>query len=102
MGVRAALDLAPQHAGHDHIGAEIGPADDLVDAVRTDRTGADDLQTLTIIRHEIHSMTELFCLPLPHGGRGYVPPRRRGPAARRRRPRAISAATSAGRACGPR
>ncbi len=41
--VRAALDLAPQHAGHDHVGAEIGPAGHLVDPVRTDRTGADHL-----------------------------------------------------------
>ncbi len=44
MGVRAALDAAPQHARHHHVGAEIGPAGDLVDAVRTDRPGADDLE----------------------------------------------------------
>ncbi len=44
MGVRAALDLAPQHAGHDHVGAEIGAAGDLVDAVRANGTGADDLE----------------------------------------------------------
>src|ERR1700731_921746 len=103
MGVRAALDLAPQHAGHGHVGAEIGPADDLVDAVRTDRTGADDLQTLTIVRHEMHSMTELFRLPLSRdAGEGNFTPPRRGPAARRQRPRAISAATSADRASGSR
>ena len=43
MRVRAALDFAPQHAGHDHVGAEIGPAGDLVDAVGADRAGPDDL-----------------------------------------------------------
>ncbi len=45
-GVRmgAALDAAPQHARHHHVGAEIGPAGDLVDPVRTDRPGADDLE----------------------------------------------------------
>ncbi len=52
MGVRAALDLAPQHAGHDHVGAEIGASGDFVDAVRTNRTGPDDLlQFLRHIRH---------------------------------------------------
>src|SRR6266581_254507 len=43
MGVRAALDAAPQHARHHHVGAEIGPAGDLVDPVRADGTSADDL-----------------------------------------------------------
>src|SRR5216683_2652763 len=45
-GVRmgAALDAAPQHPRHHHVGAEIGPAGDLVDPVRTDRPGADDLE----------------------------------------------------------
>src|SRR5262249_7485657 len=55
MRMRAALDLAPQHAGHRHVGAEIGAADDLLDAVGSDRTGADDFQAVTIIRHEIRS-----------------------------------------------
>src|SRR5258708_22203696 len=41
MGMRATLDAAPQHTRHCHIGAEIGPARDLVDAVRADRPGAD-------------------------------------------------------------
>src|SRR5260221_7641481 len=41
MGMRAPLDAAPQHTRHCHIGAEIGPARDLVDAVGTDRPGAD-------------------------------------------------------------
>ncbi len=54
MGMGAALDLAPEHAGHDHVGAEIGAAGDLVDPVRADRTGADDLlQFLRHIRHEM-------------------------------------------------
>ena len=44
VSVRAALDLAPQHARHRHVGAEIGAPDDLFDAVRTDRPGADDLK----------------------------------------------------------
>ena len=53
VGVRAALDLAPQHAGHHHVGAEIGLPGDLVDAVRANWTGADDLlQFLRHIRHE--------------------------------------------------
>src|SRR6516162_5331840 len=52
MGVRAALDLAPQHARHDHVRAEIGAPGDLVDPVRADRTGPDDLlQFLRHIRH---------------------------------------------------
>ena len=42
--VRRALHLAPQHAGHHHVGAELRAAGDLVHAVGTDRPGADDLQ----------------------------------------------------------
>ncbi len=41
MSMRAALDAAPQHTRHCHIGAEIGPARDFVDAVGADRPGAD-------------------------------------------------------------
>src|SRR3954465_11722695 len=41
MGMRAPLDAAPQHTRHRHIGAEIGPARNLVDAVGADRPGAD-------------------------------------------------------------
>ena len=44
MRVRAAHDLAPQHAGHGHVGAVRGAAGHLVDAVGTDRAGADDLR----------------------------------------------------------
>jgi hypothetical protein len=44
MGMGAALDPAPQHPRQRHVGAEIGPAGDLVDPVRTDRPGADDAQ----------------------------------------------------------
>ena len=52
MGVRAALDLAPQHARHDHVGAEIGAPGDLVDPIRANGTGPDDLlQFLRHIRH---------------------------------------------------
>ncbi len=52
--VRAALYLAPQHAGHCHVGPEIGAADHLVDPVGTDRPGADDLQTCLVeIRHAL-------------------------------------------------
>src|SRR5262249_49914941 len=36
----AALDLAPQHARHFHVGAEIGPPGDLVDPVGADGAGA--------------------------------------------------------------
>ena len=42
--VGAALDLAPQHARHRHVGAKAGAANHLVDPVRTDRTGTNDLQ----------------------------------------------------------
>src|SRR5690349_19530995 len=44
MGMRAPLDAAPQHARHCHIGAKIGPARNLVDAVGADRPGADYLK----------------------------------------------------------
>ena len=48
MRVRAALDLAVKHARHLHIGAEIGPSGDLLDAVGTDWAGADDFQLLLV------------------------------------------------------
>src|SRR5271170_3856934 len=48
VGMRAALDPAPQHARHFHVGAKIGAASDLVDPVRADRTGADNLQCVLI------------------------------------------------------
>src|SRR3954469_2455772 len=41
MGMWAPLDAAPQHSRHCHIGAEIGPARNLVDAVGANRPGAD-------------------------------------------------------------
>ena len=45
MRVRRAQDLAPQHARGPRIGREHRAAGDLVDAVGTDGTGADDFQT---------------------------------------------------------
>ena len=42
MCIGAALDLAPQHARHFHVGAEIRAAGNLVDPVGADRPGADD------------------------------------------------------------
>ena len=51
MRMRRALHLAPQHAGHHHVGAELRAAGDLVHAVRTDRAGADNLQ---IGYHVVH------------------------------------------------
>jgi hypothetical protein len=44
MCVRAALDLAPQHAGGPGVGGEQRAAGDLVHAIRTDRPRADNLQ----------------------------------------------------------
>ena len=44
VSMGAALDPAPQHTRHRHVGAEIGPARDLVDAVGADRPGADYLK----------------------------------------------------------
>ena len=46
--MRAALDLAPEHARHRHVGAEIGPPGDLVHAIGPDWAGADDLQFFLI------------------------------------------------------
>ena len=57
MRVRAALDLGPDHAGHRHVGAEIGAPDDLFDPVRTHRPCADDFQRgLIEIRHALISI----------------------------------------------
>ena len=51
--VRAALDLAPQHARHNHVGSEIGPAGDFVDPVWANRASADNLlKFLGDERHE--------------------------------------------------
>src|SRR5947209_11966918 len=44
MRVLAALDPALQHARHRHVGAEIGPAGDLVAPIGADRAGADEAQ----------------------------------------------------------
>src|SRR5690348_14046865 len=44
VSMGAALDPAPQHTRHRHVGAEIGPSRDLVDAVWADRPGADYLK----------------------------------------------------------
>src|SRR5262245_34613881 len=44
VSMRTALDPAPQHTRHRHVGTEIGPARDLVDAVGADRPGADYLK----------------------------------------------------------
>ena len=43
VGVGAAQDRAGQHAGQAHVGAVLGPADDLVDAVMADGACANDL-----------------------------------------------------------
>ena len=44
MGMRAAQNLADQHAGQEQVGAELGAPRHLVDAVVLDRRGADDLE----------------------------------------------------------
>ena len=44
MGMRAAQDLADQHAGQEQVGSELGAPRHLVDAVVLDRRGADDLE----------------------------------------------------------
>ena len=80
MRVRAALDPAPQHAGHRHVGAEIGAAGDLVDPIGTDRAGADEAQRGFI---EIaHALTPSKPVPNPQsrraGGAKRNPPARRG------------------------
>src|SRR6516225_6562671 len=46
VGVRAALNFAPQHAGHFHVSAKICTPGDFVDAIGPDRPGPDDLQRL--------------------------------------------------------
>ena len=51
MRVRRALHLAPQHAGHHHIRAELGTAGDLVHAIRPDRARADNSQICAYIVH---------------------------------------------------
>ena len=65
MGMRAAQDAAVQQAGHLHVGAEDGPAGDLVHAVVTDGTGADDLEVACLAhdgfpcqRSEVRSQEE--------------------------------------------
>src|ERR1700751_763458 len=77
MGMRAALDFAPQHSGHDHVGAEIGLPGHFVDPVRSDRAGADDLlKFLWHIRHsEAHSCW--FVAPAEAGAQGKRSGRRR-------------------------
>jgi hypothetical protein len=44
LGFGLRLILQWQHARRLHVGAEIGPASHLVDAVGADRAGADDFQ----------------------------------------------------------
>ena len=55
MGVRRAQHLAPQHAGHAHVGAELGGAGHLLHAVRTHRTTANDLQVRSYVIHAAFS-----------------------------------------------
>src|SRR5262249_35436115 len=57
MGVRAALHLAEEHAGHRHVGAEGGATGDLVGAVGTDRAGPYHLEIgfVADIRHGLRS-----------------------------------------------
>ena len=55
MRVRRALHLAPQHARHHHVGAEHGAAGDLVHAIRTDRTRADNFQIGANVIHRTAS-----------------------------------------------
>ena len=43
MSVRAALDLAVEHARHRPVGPKVGATRDLLDPVRTSGSGADDL-----------------------------------------------------------
>ena len=72
MRVWAALDPAPQHAGHRHVGAEIGAAGDLVDPIGTDRAGADEAQRGFIeIAHAL-TPSKPANVPLPHCGRGWL------------------------------
>ena len=55
MRVRRALHLAPQHARHHHVRAEHGAAGDLVHAVGTDRTRADNSQIGANVIHRTAS-----------------------------------------------
>src|SRR6516225_4179149 len=68
--MRAALDLAPQHAGHHHVGAEIGAPGDLVDPIRTNGTGPYNL--LQFLRHIRHTKPTplLSSSPRKRGPRG--------------------------------
>ena len=52
VGVRAPENLAGQHAGQHQIGAELGPAGNLVIAVRADRAGADPFIVFGLNRHD--------------------------------------------------
>ena len=47
MGMGAAQDLADEHGGGRHVGAELGPARDLVQAVRAQGARADDGESVT-------------------------------------------------------
>ena len=41
--MRAALDLAEEHARHGPVGSKISASRDLLDAIRTNRSSADNL-----------------------------------------------------------
>jgi hypothetical protein len=43
VSMRAALDLAVEHPRHGPVGAKIGATGDLLDAIRTNRSSADNL-----------------------------------------------------------
>ncbi len=63
MGVRAALHLADELARHRHVGAELGAAGHLVDAIGADRPRADDFQM--IVPFMTVSLTRAFRRPRP-------------------------------------
>ena len=68
MGVRAALDAAPQHAWECHVGAEIGSAGDFVDAVGADGAGADDPERGFV--EVVHVRPPVVRCGAGHGARG--------------------------------
>src|ERR1700733_1481181 len=56
----AALDPAPKHTRHRHVGSKIGPARHLVDAVRADRPGADYLQRRLVEIAHLHPPSSVY------------------------------------------
>ena len=66
VGVGAAQHAAEEHAGQAHVGAVLGPAGDLVRAVRAYGTGADDLVSLgrdhAVLLHIARRLRRADCL----------------------------------------